>query len=213
MLCNSVRAVFVGVLFTLSVGCVVLTLRKNSQIARHWRMLRIPTARLPIGSLPSGWQWRSCRLVSPRLFVEPPACLRVNRVVVIFDSFELFLLIDCEGWLCSLAGSLPGARRAIVCILFSLEQSQVVDWVVAEVLLRLAWESNASNFEFSQFLLRRRYASPRQVCHVALSISLHPISDNEVLCVSAFFSICFAWCTFLSFRRSVRVSHHDCCYS
>ena len=37
------------------------------------------------------------------------------------------LLVDCEEWFCSLAGSFPGARLAIVCILFSLEQSQVVD--------------------------------------------------------------------------------------
>ena len=29
------------------------------------------------------------RQVSPLLFTEPPACLRVNRVVVFFDSFEL----------------------------------------------------------------------------------------------------------------------------
>ena len=34
--------------------------------------------------------------------------------------------------------SLPDARHAIVCVLYSLEQSQVVDKVVFEILLRSA---------------------------------------------------------------------------
>ena len=34
-------------------------------------------------------------------------------------------LVDCEEWFYILLGSLPSARRAIVCILFSLEQNQV----------------------------------------------------------------------------------------
>ena len=37
------------------------------------------------------------------------------------------LLVDCEGWFCTLLGSLTGSRHAIVCILFSLEESRVVD--------------------------------------------------------------------------------------
>ena len=49
--------------------------------------------------------------------------LRCPRMLVFFAV----LLTDCEEWFCSLAGFLPGARRAIVCILFLLEQSQVVD--------------------------------------------------------------------------------------
>ena len=70
------------------------------------------------------------KVISPRLFAEPPSCYGVNHVVEFFTAFELFffvLLVDCEEWFCSLAGSFPGARLAIVCILFSLEQSQVVD--------------------------------------------------------------------------------------
>ena len=55
---------------------LVLTLRKISQVVRPWRMLRIPTGRLPMGSIRIWWRWRSCRQVSPRLFVEPPACFR-----------------------------------------------------------------------------------------------------------------------------------------
>ena len=81
MLCNSARAVLVGVLFYTPVGWLDVFLQptetgpnseKNSQIVRPWRMLRIPTARVP-----------------PRLFVEHPACFRVNRVVEFFNFFEL----------------------------------------------------------------------------------------------------------------------------
>ena len=60
--------------------------------------------------------------------------LQFPRIVVLFAV----LLVDCEEWFYFLLGSLPGARRAIVCNLFSLKQSQVVDGVVAEVLLHLA---------------------------------------------------------------------------
>ena len=49
--------------------------------------------------------------------------LRFPRTLFLFG----ISLVDCEEWFCSLVGSLPSARRAIVCILFSLEQSQVVD--------------------------------------------------------------------------------------
>ena len=82
--------------------------------------------------------------VSPRPFVEPPTCARVNRVVVFFVALELisfslsYLLTARNGSVFFLLGSLPSARRAIVCILFSLEQSRVVDRVVAEVLLHLS---------------------------------------------------------------------------
>ena len=65
------------------------------------------------------------------------------------------LSVDCEEWFYIILGSLPSARRAIVCILLWLEQSQVVDRVFAEVLL------HASNFEFFQLLLRCRCASTR----------------------------------------------------
>ena len=98
MCCSaSVRAVWVGVLFTLSVGCLEVflqsteagpKLRKNSRSVRPWRMLGIPTSRRPMGSIPICWPWRSCRQVSPPLLIEPPACLRVNQEVVFFDALE-----------------------------------------------------------------------------------------------------------------------------
>ena len=129
---------------------------KKSPIVKTWRMLRIPIARLPLGLVPR-WRWwrsclqvgprswRSCLQVSPRPFVEPPTCFRVNCVVMFFVALKLLsffavLFVDCEEWLCILLGSLPGARRATFCILFLLEQSRVVDWVVVEVLLlHLPW--------------------------------------------------------------------------
>ena len=154
--CNSVRAVFVGVLFALSVGWLevflqateaVLTAREIiSPIVRAWRILRIPVARLPMGLVPiwRRWRsrlqvgprsWRSCLQVSPRPFVEPPTCFWVIRVVMFFVALKLLsffavLFVDCEEWFCILLGSLPSARHAIVCTLFSLEQSRVVDWVL-----------------------------------------------------------------------------------
>ena len=62
---------------------------EKSQFVRPWRMLRIPIARLPVGLIRFRRRWRSCRQVSPRLFVEHPSCFRVNCVVEFFDSFEL----------------------------------------------------------------------------------------------------------------------------
>ena len=115
-------------------------------------MLRIPIARLQLGLVPRWRRWGSCLQVGlrswriclqvslPRLFVEPPNCFRVNQrsrvlrcplIVVLFAV----LFVDCEECLCILVGFLPGARRAIVCILFSLEQSRVVDWVIAQFLM------------------------------------------------------------------------------
>ena len=62
MLCNSVRAVFVGVLFTHTVGWLKVFLqatetcpnseKKISPVVRAWRMLRVPIARHPLGLVP-----------------------------------------------------------------------------------------------------------------------------------------------------------------
>ena len=49
--------------------------------------------------------------------------LRFLRTVVLF----FVVIVDCEEWFCILLGSLAGARRGIVCILYSLEQSRVGD--------------------------------------------------------------------------------------
>ena len=42
-----------------------------SPVVRAWSMLRIATARLPVGLVPRWRRWRSCLQVGPRLFAEP----------------------------------------------------------------------------------------------------------------------------------------------
>ena len=69
--------------------------------------------------------------------------------------FLMVLLVDCEEWFCNLVESLPCVRRAISCILFSLERSRVVDFTDAEHRPDLILESNVLSFEFSPLLLRR----------------------------------------------------------
>ena len=78
------------------------------------------------------------------------------------------LFVDCKEWFKSLAESMPGVRRGISCILLSLEQSQVVDVMVAELLLDSILASNASGFEFSQLLLRHMNDCAMQCSQVAL---------------------------------------------
>ena len=101
-------------------------------------MLRIPIARLPMGFGPnltvtklSASQPATLTTLSagftatlhPVLGQPRSRILRCPRMVVLCAV----LLVDCEEWFYIFLGSLPSARRAIVCILVSLEQSQVVD--------------------------------------------------------------------------------------
>ena len=72
-------------------------------------------------------------------------------------------------------------RRVISCILFSLEQSWVVDLTVAEHHPDLILEPNVLNFEFSQLLLRRISDSSRQFCHMFFFSSVHLINDKGFL--------------------------------
>ena len=59
------------------------------------------------------------------------------------------LLVGFEDWFYIPAGSLPYVRRVIFCILFSFEQSRVVDLTVAEHHPDSILESNVLSFEFS----------------------------------------------------------------
>ena len=106
-------------------------------------MLRIPIALSSIGfdpnamtmtTLSAGFTATLYRISI--LFQGQPRSrsLHLLRTVVLF----FVELVCCDGWVYNFAGSLPDARHAIVCILFTLEQSQVVEKVVAEVLLRSA---------------------------------------------------------------------------
>ena len=106
-------------------------------------MLRIPSARLPVGLVPTlttmtklfaGWPaillqmsagspatlCRTSNLFSGQLRSR---ILRYPQIVVIFDVVP----VGREGWFYILVESLPHIGRAIVCILFSLEHSRVVD--------------------------------------------------------------------------------------
>ena len=148
---------------------LVLTQRKKSQIARPWRMLRIPTARLPIGLVPRWWRWRSCLARDP----DEVVCRFLRDSLWNLQPFEL-LFFSLSNLLTARDGSVVLLSLCqVVCILFSLEQCQVVDWVVAEVFC-LAWECNASIFEFSLLLLRRRHDSPVQFDRIALCSVFFP---------------------------------------
>ena len=100
-------------------------------------MLSIPIARLPNGFGPNlatmTKLFASWPAILTKLLAGFPATvcgtsklfsgqlrsrfLRCPRMVVLFAV----LLVDTEEWSNILLGSLPGARRAFVCILFSLE--------------------------------------------------------------------------------------------
>ena len=125
---------------------------------------------------------------------------------------------------------MPGPRRAISCILSSLEQSQVVNRMVAELLLNSAWESNQC--VESWILSARRCASPRRFCCTTLCVILSTRWQTTSLCYDwlachresivgwrpcffwrAFFSILFRQVVHsLLFRRSVPGST-TCCSS
>ena len=75
------------------------------------------------GAIPICWRGRSCRQVSPRLLREPPACARVDCIVIFLQfpqTLVLFavLFVDCEEWFKNIVESLPCVRRAISCFLF-----------------------------------------------------------------------------------------------
>ena len=110
-----------------------LTTEKNiSQIVKSCRMLRIPIACLPLGLIPNAMTMTTLSAGFPVtldrvsiLFQGQPRSrsLHLLRTVVLF----FVELVCCDGWVYNFAGSLPDARHAIVCIPFTLEQSQVVE--------------------------------------------------------------------------------------
>ena len=150
MLCNSVRAVFVGVLFTPPVGWLEVVLQATETCPNSEKKITIrqglenaensncstgfgPTlttmTKLLAGwpailtNMSAGFTATLCRTSNLFSGQRRSRILRCPQIVVLFAA----LLVDCEEWFYILLGSLPGARRAIVCILFLLEQSQVVD--------------------------------------------------------------------------------------
>ena len=119
---------------------LVLTLRKILVVGA-WRMLRIPIASTGFGptlttmtKLFARWSSiltkmsagfsatvsRTSNLFSGQRRSRILRCLQIVALIAV-------LFVDCEECLCIIVGFLPSARHAIVCILFSLEQSRVVD--------------------------------------------------------------------------------------
>ena len=137
MLCNSVRAVFVVYCsHTASVGWrffsrqpkPVLTLREKFTNGQGLKNAENSYCSSSNGSGPTLTTMTKLSAGWPATLRKLSAgfrghILRCPRIVVLFAV----LLVDCEEWFYILLGSLPGARRAIVCILFSLQESQVVD--------------------------------------------------------------------------------------
>ena len=113
------------------------------------------------------------------------ACARADCIVIFFNSlkslsFSLAFFVDCEEWFYNLVESLPCVRRATSCILFS--QSQVVDVMVAELLLYSVWESNVPNFRIlSAFVATYEWFSKAIRSNNIVSCSVHPLRDKESL--------------------------------
>ena len=146
MLCNSVRAVFVGVLFTHPVEVFLqatetcpnsekkFTSRqglKNAENSNCSSSSGFGPALTTMTKLSAGWPatltklsasfpttvCRTSNLFSGQLRSR---ILRCPQIVVLFAV----LLVDCDEWLRILVGFLPDARRATVCILFSLKSGR-----------------------------------------------------------------------------------------
>ena len=138
---RDVRAVFVGVLFTLPVGWLEVFLHaietcpnseknstsrqglNNAENSKRLSSNGFGPNLTTMTKLSAGFSATVCRtsnLFSGQLRSH---ILRCPQIVVLLAV----LFVDCEECLCILVGFLPGARHAIVCILFSLEQSRVVD--------------------------------------------------------------------------------------
>ena len=144
MLCNSVRAVFVGMLFTPRVGWLEVFLQatetcpnsetkityrqglKNAENFNCSSSNGFGTSMTAMSKLSASFPVTLTKLsasfpatlsrTSILFWGQRNHILRCPRIVAPFAV----LLIDCEEWFYILLGSLPSARRAIVCILFSL---------------------------------------------------------------------------------------------
>ena len=148
----SVRAVFVGVLLTYPVGWLVIFLQATETCPNSEKTFTsrqglenvenskcssstgfgptLTTMTKLLASWPAiltkmsaGFTATVCRTSNLFSGELRSRILRFPQTVVVFAV----LFVDCEEWFCVLLGSLPKVRRAIVCILFSLEQSRVVD--------------------------------------------------------------------------------------
>ena len=152
-----------------------LTLRKfvftNGQTLKNARNSNFLSSN---GCFPNSWtrtmvtKATGCPTLVQR--ISSPFEDRLNsRIVQFLRTLVLFfvLLAGFEEWFYIPAGSLPYIRCVISRILFSLEQSRVVDLTVAEHHPDSILESNVLNLELSQLLLRRMQDCPRHFCQIA----------------------------------------------
>ena len=173
MLCNSVRAVFVGVLFTppsvvwkffSNQPKLVLTMKKctNRQTMKNARNSNCS----------------SSNCFDPTLLTKTK--LSTSLSATLYRTFSL-----CEGRLHNhipLVQSLPFVRRAIFCILLPLEQSEIVDVMVAELLFWVRMRIQHVEFRIlSAFVATYEWFYKAILSNSIISCSVHPISDNDFL--------------------------------
>ena len=91
-----------------------------------------------------------------------------SRILQFLRTLLLFFvsLVGFEEWFYIPARPLPYIRRVISCILFSLEQSRIVDLTVAEDHPDSILESNVLSDEFAQLLSQCIYDFPMQFCQI-----------------------------------------------
>ena len=77
------------------------------------------------------------------------------------------LLAGFEEWFKIPDGSLPYIRRVLSCIIFSLEQSRVVDLTAAENHPGSISESNVLSDEFANLWSQCIHDFPKQFCQIA----------------------------------------------
>ena len=189
-----------GVLFTLTVGSLEVFLRSNEagrnsgknvhESSDHEECLEFQLL---------VFQWVRSQFVdddeavgevSLRLLMEPPACLRVNRIVVFFDaleclSFSLSYLLTARNGSVVLRG--PCQVLVVQSFAFSFCLSKIkslIEWLLKSFcvlcenpMLRIL-NSHSSCCDV-EMLLQGIFLS-----HSIMSFSSHPNSDNEVLYVS-----------------------------
>ena len=150
----------------------------------------IPTSCRPMVAFPirGRRRWRRRRQVSERWFIEPPACSRVDRIVVFFNSFELlsfslsYLLVSRNDSTFLLG---PCHMFVMQSLAFSFRMSKTRSSIltVAEDHPDSILESNVLSDEFSQLLSRRIYDFPRHFCQIARCRSQSNHCPTTTFCV------------------------------
>ena len=166
-----------------------------SRIFRPWRMPRTATSRRPIVTVPICWRGRRRRRQQVFLVMlrEPPACSKIDSIVILVDSFEwlsspvplnsktacrfedrfdshtrrfLRMIVFFAVWLVDQEEWLYNFVESLSHIRRAIFWIHVVDLVVVEHRPDSIWVPNVLHVEFFQVLLRRMNGPPRQSCHI-----------------------------------------------